>query len=242
MNKNLIHEMAKIEDNYWWFKQKRSLVKSLINKYAAKGSKLKLLDCGCGTGKTMELLQTYGTVYGTDFDIDCVNYCKKRGFKKLNQQDITKPLKYKEKFDVMVVTDVLEHIESDKLAVKQLTKSLNKNGILIMTVPAHQWMFGHWDEMLQHKRRHTVKSVNKLLSSEKNLTVVKSGYYNFQSFPPALLSNFVIMKLVKPKSQFWNTPKIINQILIVTGMVDNFLALHTPFYFGLSVYAVAKKV
>lgn len=233
--------MAKIEDNYWWFKQKRALIKSLIKKYSSKDVNLNLLDCGCGTGKTLELLQEFGKTYGTDLDEDCINYCVKRGFKNIIKQDITKPLQFKEKFDVIVVTDVLEHVEDDKKALEQLSNGLNDQGILIITVPAHQWMFGMWDKMLHHKRRHTVKSIKKLIKTQPDLANLKTNYYNFQSFPPALLSNFIIMKLVKPKSQFWNTPKFINHILTLTGIVDNWLAINLPIYFGLSVYAVVKK-
>ena len=240
MNKHLIHEMAKIEENYWWFKQKRHFLQQLI-KENSKLSKLDILDCGCGTGTTLKTLRNFGEVYGIDFDRDCINYCKNRGLDNVIHQDITKPIKFKKKFDVVIISDVLEHLENPEKALHEINKVTKKDGIVLITVPAHPWLYGKWDKMLHHKRRYTLNTLENLIRTQPDFNIIKKGYYNLQSLPPAIISKYIIMKLFKLKSQFWNTTPMLNKILSSTGKLDNSLALRLPFYLGLSIYAVVKK-
>lgn len=241
MNKNLIHEMAKIEKNYWWFVQKRQFVKLLINSNFKKNIK-NVLDCGCGTGENLKMLSKYGKVYGIDFDNDCIKYCTKKGFKNIYKQDLNKEFLLPQKMNLIVATDVLEHIKNDTQAYKSIIDNLKYRGIAIITVPAHQFLFSEWDRFLQHKRRYTKKSFAKLISSKNNVTCIKIGYYNLLSFIPAFLSRKIIRKVISnQESEFKKIPNIINKILIYFGYIDNFLATKLPFYFGLSLYAVIKK-
>ena len=60
----------------------------------------------------------------------------------------------KKKFDVILYLHVLEHIKNDLLEIKQATKKLKRNGILVIMSPAHQKMYSNLDKIVNHYRRY----------------------------------------------------------------------------------------
>ncbi|MFI5165415.1 MAG: class I SAM-dependent methyltransferase [Thermoanaerobaculales bacterium] len=67
-------------------------------------------------------------------------------------------------FDVVVCLNVLEHIEDDNAALRQLRTWLAPGGVLLLQVPAHQWLFGAVDAALGHWRRYTRRQLAKILT------------------------------------------------------------------------------
>ena len=65
-------------------------------------------------------------------------------------------------FDLIIASEVLEHIENDEEEVKRLSKLLKPNGFFLATVPAYQFLFSIKDVKLHHKRRYNLLNFNKL--------------------------------------------------------------------------------
>lgn len=63
------------------------------------------------------------------------------------------------KFDTILYIDVLEHIEKDELEIRQATQKLKKKGILVVLVPAHQYLFSPFDSQIGHLRRYNRKQL-----------------------------------------------------------------------------------
>lgn len=87
------------------------------------------------------------------------------------------------RFDVIVMHDVLEHIEDDGSAVRALSRLLKPGGLLLMSVPAMQSLFGRHDEQLGHFRRYSRKSLRTVLEVSTEVSSVR--YYGFLSIPIA---------------------------------------------------------
>jgi phospholipid N-methyltransferase len=66
------------------------------------------------------------------------------------------------KFDTILYTDVLEHIENDGLEVKKASQKLEKEGVLIVLAPAHQWLFSPYDDKVGHFRRYNKNQLIKI--------------------------------------------------------------------------------
>ena len=99
---------------------------------------LKILDVGCGGGIICEPLARLGAkVTGIDFAPNNINaakiYSKKNKLKiKYFYKDIEKS-KIDEKFDLILMFEVLEHLDNWKKTIKNIKKNLNKDGIIIFS-------------------------------------------------------------------------------------------------------------
>jgi hypothetical protein len=78
--------------------------------------------------------------------------------------------------------DVLEHIEEDSETLIALKKLLTKDGCILITVPAYQWLWSKHDEILHHKRRYSLHELSKKIMAA-NLQKVKISYFNTILFP-----------------------------------------------------------
>ena len=99
---------------------------------------LKILDVGCGGGIICEPLARLGAkVTGIDFapnNITAAKIHSKKNKLKINyiNKDIEKS-KLDEKFDIILMFEVLEHLDNWKKTIKNIKKNLNKNGLIIIS-------------------------------------------------------------------------------------------------------------
>jgi SAM-dependent methyltransferase len=86
--------------------------------------------------------------------------------------------------DVIVMHDVLEHIEDDAGAVVKVHDQLVPGGVAVISVPAYQWLFGHHDVELGHHRRYTRGGLVALLRGTFEIEAAR--YYGAALIPVAL--------------------------------------------------------
>src|ERR1044071_8511635 len=80
MQANEYRVMFEIEDDYWWYRGRRVLLRNLLARYAPSGSSpAMILDVGCGTGANLKVLQTYGDAVGIDMSEHALRFCRVRG-------------------------------------------------------------------------------------------------------------------------------------------------------------------
>ncbi len=85
---------------------------------------------------------------------------------------------------IVVMHDVLEHIEDDEKAARKVHGLLEPGGVLVVSVPALPSLFGYHDEQLGHYRRYTRVTLEHLLTTKFNLVRVR---YFGMSFIPLTL-------------------------------------------------------
>jgi len=158
----------------------------------------KILNAGCGSGELSFILAQRGyQVDGFDLDKDYIALAKKNA-KKLKLKNCNfsisgiENFKNRTKYDAVISTDVLEHIKKDKNAFKELVSFVKKNGVVIITVPAGQYLFGFHDDQLGHFRRYSISSFMKIIP--RNLKTINLRYFGFFLIPVAFLVSKVIRK------------------------------------------------
>lgn len=240
MQKYLYQDLYNLEDIHWWHKAKRNLISFFLNQNL-KNTGSKILDVGCGTGKNLETFSKFGQVWGIDNSKEAIIFCRRRGFKNIVKGNIERMPFEKNSFDAITALDVLEHV-NDSEALTEIKRVLRKKGILIITVPAFNWLWSRWDEVLLHKRRYTDKTLRKVLQ-KNGFKVNKISYsYSFLVLP-ALIIRGVKKMLYKDyyPSDFKLSNKIINHLLSVVANIEKIFIINYNIPFGTSLIAIAKK-
>jgi SAM-dependent methyltransferase len=150
----------------------------LILKYGPSTSDSKVLDFGAGIGTFTNLLRELGRV------VDCLEpdhamatLLRSSGYKVYDlTQDV--PNGY---YDYIYMANVLEHIEDDAHALKDIAAKLKPNGRLLIYVPAFELLFSAMDEKVGHYRRYTQRSLKKVITNA-GLLVVESRYADVIGF------------------------------------------------------------
>jgi len=116
--------------------RKYELIQVLSN-LDISGKKTKILDIGCGSGKQIQILNSFG--FNT-FGIDIVKHKNlndnKINFKKFDGVKI--PFN-KNEFNLVLMSHVLEHVIKKESLINEIKRVLNDNGVLICVLPNHNW-------------------------------------------------------------------------------------------------------
>ena len=188
------------------------------------------------------MLNKFGCVHVYEKDEKTSRFLKEKFKKYENIKIIQKPNNNnKEFFDLILVADVIEHVEDDMAILQYLSELLNKNGQILITVPAFDFLFSNKDKVLRHYRRYNKKNIKKIISKYFNIT--KLSYYNFFLFIPIAIS-IIFLKIFRVSfiNSVEKKPNIIlNSILFQIFHSEKFLLNFLNFPFGISLIALAKK-
>jgi SAM-dependent methyltransferase len=145
-----------------------------------------VLDIGCGSGVTMEYLSQAGAAAVRGIEIDPLAL---RPNSPINEHIVVGDLldlSIDETYDVVVMLDVLEHVEADRVALTKVETCMSDDGLLILTVPAYDWLWSSHDVTNAHFRRYTAKQLRKRLESS-GFRVDQIGYMFAGLVPPKLV-------------------------------------------------------
>lgn len=156
----------------------------LIESYKKKG---KLLEIGCGVGDLLNKLQTIYNVKGIDISKHAIDKASKKiDKKKLMVLDIEKE-NIKDNFDIVIAFDVMEHLKRPKEVLKKIKNILNKNGILIFSVPNNYGFFGKImtrvfnfidkTHISTYRREKWIKIIKKL---DFDIDIINHGIFGFR--------------------------------------------------------------
>jgi SAM-dependent methyltransferase len=136
------------------------------------------------------------------------------------------------KYDTIFALNVVEHIENDHLAIKNLCALLKPEGRLIILVPAYQSLYNSFDLHLGHFRRYSKDRLAEVIASS-GLSVEKSFYFNFIGIFGWFFSGKMSQKKTIPKSHI----KLYNLLVPLFRLADKFVVNKA----GLSVICIAHK-
>jgi SAM-dependent methyltransferase len=94
-----------------------------------------------------------------------------------------------QRFDLVCLFDVLEHIEDDGRALRALAALLRPGGRIMITVPANQWMWSPHDEHVHHKRRYDTGLLS-ATCEDARMALTRVTYFNTLLFPLAVLARW----------------------------------------------------
>jgi SAM-dependent methyltransferase len=158
--------LARIEDRHFWFRARNELIQGLA---ARISSSLKpcdmVLEIGCGTGNVLRVLEKAFPkcrLVGLELWLDGLRHARSRSGACLVQADIRNS-PFGKQFDLVGMFDVLEHIAEDRETLTLVHHALRPGGKLLLTVPAHQWLWSYFDEAAHHCRRYSADGIRRKL-------------------------------------------------------------------------------
>lgn len=244
MNKVEYDRMAELEDTYWWHVGRKSIIWFQLKRLGLPPD-ASILNIGCGTGGMIPIIQQYGSVENVDVSDEAADYVRQRGLGEVHRVDGVHLPFGDGHFDVVVATDVLEHIEDDAAALREWKRVLKRGGQLILTVPAYQWLWSVHDERLHHFRRYTASEVHRKLNAA-GYVVKKRTYMIVLSFP--LVVGFRIVSGLSSRgagstgSSYVRLPRPVNRLFTDFLRLEARAIGFINFPFGTSVLAVAQNV
>lgn len=243
MKAPLYEELYRVEETYWWFRARRSIVLDLLKRYAPDKADLNIVDVGCGCGYTIyEFSKYYKNIIGVEFGKEAVKFCEKRGIEVI-QGEFPSGVDLKdESFDVVLILDVLEHVHDDKGFLEKGAAILKPGGIIIVTVPAYPFLWTHRDEYHEHVRRYTKKGFRKLFN-DLPLKKIAFSYFNFFLFLPITISRLLskVLGYDKKAPDINVPPKPINSALEKMFSLEKYLLGKINLPWGVSLIAVYRK-
>ncbi len=246
MDDAVYDQIADLERTHWWFVARRRILRTLIDRYApaTNGRRPTLCDIGCGAGEMMRVMSDRFDVTGVDTSTRSREICARAG---ITVHDGTLPdqLPFAEaSFDVVIVADVLEHVEEDAASVRALARLTRPGGIVVATVPAHAWMWGKHDEAAHHKRRYTRESLRRLFETPEGLFRREVlSYFNTVLFGPIAGARLMgRMRKDAEGSDIRPVAEPLNSVLRWGFGLERHLVGRVPMPTGVSLLAVYRRV
>jgi 2-polyprenyl-3-methyl-5-hydroxy-6-metoxy-1,4-benzoquinol methylase len=243
MSPDAYAEMARAQRSHWWYRARGRILRSRLQRLGLPAN-ARILEVGSGTGANLDLLAEFGTVVGLEMTAQAIalahQHCAERGKVTLLEGRCPDDLALLgERFDLICLFDVLEHIERDEDCLARLKSLLKPGGKLMLTVPAYPWMWGPHDVHVHHQRRYTRASLIACCGGA-GLAVRWVSHFNTLLFPLAVLERFR-EKLTRRRGGATQTPAAaLNALLGAIFGWERHLLARTRMPFGLSLLVLAQ--
>jgi SAM-dependent methyltransferase len=242
MERIVYQQMAELDERHWWYRARREILAELIGREVRLPAKAKVLEIGCGTGHNLAMLGKFGRVDALELDEEARAVAEKR----LGRKALSSPLPElggvaERHYDLIAALDVIEHIDDDAAAIASIAARLKPSGKLVMTVPAHQWMWSAHDVVNHHKRRYSRRGLKRLIERSP-LKLEKVGYFNSLLFPLALADRLASKVRGKRDADLTLPPAPLNAALEKIFAAERHLVGRLPLPPGLSLFAVASAI
>jgi SAM-dependent methyltransferase len=158
-----------VEDRHFWFGARNYALTTVLSEFAPQlRPGYRVLEIGCGTGNTLRVLKevcsTAALVVGIDLFEEGLEYARRRTNAPLVRARI-EDAPFAVRFEVVGMFDVLEHIEDDAAALREVRQLTAPGGYLLLTVPAHRALWSRFDEESHHCRRYELDELRERLTS-----------------------------------------------------------------------------
>jgi SAM-dependent methyltransferase len=212
-------ELFEIEERHWWFRSRRAVVRALVSRAGMPPSP-RILDAGCGTGGNLIEYARLGEATGVDAFPEAIQFCRERGLDVLEAPVERLPFEAGS-FDLMFATDVIEHLDDDVVALRELRRVAGDGGRLVLTVPAYERLWSDHDVSVHHRRRYTAKLLRSRVEAAGWTPAVES--YFFATALPVVAAVRAVRRrraTEEPRSDLTLPPEPVNRLLMLPTLAE----------------------
>jgi SAM-dependent methyltransferase len=240
MERFVYEQMAEVDQRHWWYRARREVLAALIGRTVLLPKRARILEIGCGTGHNLAMLGQFGDVEALELDEEARAIAERRLGRPVMRAPLPELSGVSEGcYDLVAALDVIEHIDDDVAALASIAKKLTPGGKLIITVPAHGWMWSTHDVISHHKRRYSKAGLRRLIQNSP-LRLEQLGYFNSLLFPLAVAQRFASKFSDSKGTGLGIPPAPVNAALERAFAAERHLIGRVPLPPGLSLFAVAS--
>ncbi len=146
--------MLAADESHWWYRGRRRVLRAELARLPLPRY-ARILDAGCGSGRTLDLLADHGSVAGLDASPQAAALARDRGHDEVHAGRL-EVLPWEDgAFDLVTCLDVVEHTPDDRAALRELRRVTRPGGWALLTVPAYPVLWSAHDVVNEHERRYT---------------------------------------------------------------------------------------
>jgi SAM-dependent methyltransferase len=183
MEPSLMEAMLEADEHHWWYRGRRRVLRAELDRLAP-ASGARILDAGCGSGRTLQELAAYGTVSGVELSEQAAEVARGRGVGEVRNGRLEAIPWPDADFDLVTCLDVIEHTADDRATLAELRRVTRPGGTLIVTVPAYPALWSRHDEANHHFRRYS-RTMLRAAAAEAGWQVMRESSFNSVLLAPA---------------------------------------------------------
>ncbi|MBX9880560.1 MAG: class I SAM-dependent methyltransferase [Sphingomonas sp.] len=241
MERIVYDRMAEHDSSHWWYRARRDILADYVARYAGLGADARILEIGCGTGHNLPMLARFGQVEAIEIDDAARAIASTRLDRPVGDAPLPQlPGIERGAYDLIAVLDVVEHIADDVAALKAMGDCLKPGGKILITVPAHQWLWSAHDVVNHHQRRYSKASLDAAIRAG-GLRHNGLRYFNSLLFPLAVAARLAGRLTGKDDSDDSPPPAPVNALFEKVFAIERHLIGRVPMSPGVSIITLATK-
>lgn len=244
MEKEEYRKLFELEDQLWWFKGMRDISFTLLRRFLPNADALTILDAGCGTGGMLDSLRNLGTPVGIDLSTEALHFARQRNSPLLSNASVSHIPFLGGTFRLVTSFDVVYHraVIDDETALAEMARVLSPQGLLLIRVPAYDWLRSRHDDAVHTRHRYGKRELKEKLENA-GFDLLVMTHANCFLFPIALAKRLLEKVLtpgarsseVEPMAEPWNG------LLYAVLRLEAFLLRYGKLPFGLSLLALGRR-
>lgn len=224
---------------HWWWRAREHVVLETLRRQRPAAGWRRILDVGCGDGLLFDRLGEFGEVEGVEADPSLVSPGG-RHRAQIHVRPFDASFQPGKSYSLILMLDVIEHLRDPVGALRHVAQLLERDGILVATVPAFPMLWTTHDDLNHHVTRYTRRSFG-TLAEQAGLRVDATRYFFHWLFPAKL-----VVRVLEALTRSQPTPPRVpapwvNRWLYLFSRLEQSLLTPLPVPFGASLLVVGRS-
>jgi len=227
-------------NEHWYYHAKYCMIKKHILKIFESSSQVSIADVGTGIGLFLNKLEKDGLASpNRSIGIDPAHEKPSTAVGSLIP--IVPKFPFGSRYNLILMMDVLEHVENDLDLINNTAEHIGENGHIIITVPALPFLMSSHDRFLGHYRRYTINTLKDVINKSEKIRVTQIHYFFAGILPIAIPKRLYSKNKIGITSDMKPLSKNLNSVLKTLCNIELKISSYNKIA-GLSAVAVCKKI